>query len=478
MMRRRFLSFLLVIFFCMAVTAYADRHSFLSVAGENGEETGIYSDKTTLVLWYTDEALTDYLNREAVAYSELAEDVRVIPTLVSGLGFLEHVGEASALEEGAPDLYITTHDNLEKAALAGLAAEILRPEDVLRGDTWPNAALSSVTWHDKKIAYPFYGETTALLYNRTYLEEAARLAAAEAGEELPEDADLTERVEALLPETVGELLSFAGSYNAPDEVEAVIRFDVKDLFMDYFFAGDALNVGGDNGDNPEIVELYNDRVLTCMDIYQQLGQFFAIDPDLVTGDTIWQDFCEGRIVFTIATTDAVRKLAELESAGETRFSYGAAPLFDLTDNLPTRALSVTSCLVINGFSEHESEANRFAAWLTAEGANDLYARSGKVSIRNRAYYCEEKEIADLISAYLSVYNDSVPMPKMIETSNYWIRLETAFTDIWNGGDVNAEMKRVSEQLLSQIRGTPVVVDEIPNPERILLSEDLTEEGES
>ncbi|MBR5116860.1 MAG: extracellular solute-binding protein, partial [Lachnospiraceae bacterium] len=378
--RKRLLSLILILLAGAAVLIPVRLSPVLEMKVEEEDEGSVrpFDGKTTLILWYTDEALTDYLNREAVEYGKTSGDTRVLPVLVSGLGLLESALESSIDGTDYPDLYITTHDNLEKAALAGIASEVEHAEDVLRGDSFPEAALNSVTWHGLKIAYPFYGETVALLYNRTYLEDEAKLLAEEAGKAAPEGEELDECVRSYLPEKIADLLSFAGHYNAPDEVEAVFSFDVNDLFTDYFFAGDAIDVGGPAGDDSDQVSLYNERVLTCMDIYQQLGQFFAVDAGSVNEEKVLQDFVDGKTVFTIATMEAVQQLKQARDSGECAFVFGAAPLPSLTEDIGTRALSVTNCVVVNGFSEHMAEANRFATFLTGNATADLYVRANKM----------------------------------------------------------------------------------------------------
>ena len=79
--------------------------------------------KETLYLWYTDEALTSYLSSAAVTYNE-THDVRIVPVLESGLEYLENINQATLGEENIPDLYVLSHDSLEKAYLAGLAHEV------------------------------------------------------------------------------------------------------------------------------------------------------------------------------------------------------------------------------------------------------------------------------------------------------------------------------------------------------------------
>jgi len=129
-------------------------------------------EKDTLYLWYTDEALTSYLTSAAVTYNE-NHDVRIVPVLQSGPEYLEHVNAASLSGENLPDLYILSHDSLEKAYLAGLAEEVKLRERTSLRDTYRDTGLSAATYQGKVIGYPFYFETSALLYNKTYLEDLA-----------------------------------------------------------------------------------------------------------------------------------------------------------------------------------------------------------------------------------------------------------------------------------------------------------------
>ena len=54
---------------------------------EKQDNTVFTSEKETLYLWYTDEALTSYLSSAAVTYNE-SHDVRIVPVLESGLEYL------------------------------------------------------------------------------------------------------------------------------------------------------------------------------------------------------------------------------------------------------------------------------------------------------------------------------------------------------------------------------------------------------
>ena len=84
----------------------------------------------TLILWYTDSSLEEYIADVALAYKQ-ETGMEVVAELVDGIDYLESINFASVNESStkpAPDLYITTHDNLMKAYLAGLAVPIIDSE--------------------------------------------------------------------------------------------------------------------------------------------------------------------------------------------------------------------------------------------------------------------------------------------------------------------------------------------------------------
>ncbi len=495
-LRVRIISIILLACGLAATFVYAssDRNIF--------EDYSFFSrNRTTVRLWYTDDSLTPYLQSMAVAYSEQNEDVRVEPVLVSGLEYLEAINGASVHEENYPDLYIITNDSLEKAYLAGLAMEIENGDEFLDGSYFPAAAKYAVTYQGKRIAYPFYFETSSLVYNKTYLEnmaaeniqseidlqegEQAQAEIDENGAPSEEEAEPAEDVSAeitqgmidevvaeSLPLNISDILKFAESFNAPEQVEAVFEWDVTDIFYNYFFVGNYMNVGGEAGDDPTIIDIYNTDTISCMKIYQQLNQLFAIDPDEIDYDKIVQDFIDGKIVFTIATTDIIKKIEEAKSSGDCSYEYAVADMPGLTADFGTRTMSVTQCLVVNGLSEHSREANDVARYLCSDNSGDIFKLGNKVAAHYGVSYDDPN-----LATFVAVYADSVPMPKMIETTNLWMELDIAFTKIWNGADWNATLKQVSENIMTQITGEPYTMDPIPDPDDEAITAGLTEDND-
>ena len=463
------------------------------------------ANKTTVRLWYTDDSLTSYLQSRAVAYSETNKNVRLEPVLVSGLEYLEAINKASLTEDNYPDLFIISNDSLEKAYLAGLAMEISGGEDYLSEEMFPYAAINSVTYDGRYIAYPMYFETSSLVYNKTYLEEMAiekmqseiDAADGEAAQQAIDNASsdastmeasdaastdastqitqvmIDEEVEKNLPLTISDILKFSESYNAPEQVEAVFKWDVTDIFYNYFFVGNYMNVGGKAGDDIRQIDIYNTDTISCMKIYQQLNQFFAIDASDIDYDKVVNDFINGKIVFTVATTDILSKIKEAQASGECPYEFGVADMPSLTSEFGTRTMSVTNCIVVNGYTEHISEANAVAQFICNDKSGDIYSSSGKIAAHYGVKYDDKN-----IDTFVDVYDDSVPMPKTIETSNLWMELEIAFTKIWNGEDCNTTLRQVSERIMTQTTGESYVEEVIPDPDDEAITAGLTEDSES
>lgn len=473
-MRKRLLAVLLIVCVMAGMLYLGNENEYV---GKEEEISTLFKDKETIYFWYSDEALTDFIASAAVAFGA-EKDVRVIPVLTSDSEYLEALNQASLHSTQIPDAFILSNDSLEKAYLSGLASRITDEAGICNEDHFPETALSAVTYKDKLVAYPYYYQTSALLYNKTYLEawtaEQLQKAAEADGEEATEDtgedaadnADASgeegdtgemeatedtltvtpEQLEAGIPANMDEMLAFADNYDAPENVEAVLRWDVSDIFYNYFFVGNYMVVGGECGDDETAVDINNEAVKQCLEVYQNLNQFFYIESDSVSYDSVVQDFIDGKIVFTIATTDVLTKLKQAEEEGTFPYEYGIAMLPGPSAELQAKSLSVTNCVVVNGYSEHRELANEFAAFLTNEYYDNLYERTGKVSANLAANAGNED-----LQVFMEEYKHAGSLPKMIETSNFWIQLEILFSKVWEGEDAAGLLQELSDKITTQLQ---------------------------
>ena len=483
----------------------------IEVNDETIETEIVTSDKETIYLWYTDESLTDYLNLVAVGYGDARDDVRVIPTLVSGREYLENISKASVEGENYPDLYITTNDTLEKAHLAGLADVIKVSENKELTKYFPEVALDACTYEDEIMAYPFFYECAVLLYNETYFNEWAKAAAEaeidmaegeaaqeQAQEQPPANEDETrvavekeidpeyqEKIEKRaaqlsqesFPTSIDKLLAFSDTYDAPEQLDGIFKWDVTDIFYNYFFIGDSINAGGKFGDDPTQIDLYNEAAIRGLSAYQNLNTFFSISTGDIDYEGVLDDFKNGKVLFSIVTSDAIRTLSDAKANGEMEYDFAFANLPDIMDNTQAKSMSVTDVVAINGYSIHKDIANDFAAYLCEADGSVLYERAGKMSAMSDVDYGEYN---DYMEVFMSEYVNSSPLPKMLETSNLWVELEMMFASVWDGADANKELRLLSEQMKMQITGekvseTPIVIEEEVVEEDEIIETDTLDE---
>ena len=477
--------------------------------GNDTEEllTETVHDKESIYLWYTDENLTNFLNAAAVTYNE-ENNTRIVPMLQSPIQYLEAVNK-STIENDSPDIYIISHDSLGRAYMAGLAKPIeMAPAEY--DNIYKSPARNAVTYKDMMLGYPLNFETGALLYNKTYLESMAvtaldRIAIETAvSEGIQKTADtpatpsptltptpkpspsesakptsnaptpkptatptptatpeptptptpipytqeeINAKLKELLPLTMDDITNLADSYDAPEGVESFINWDVNDVFFNYFFIGDAIDVGGEAGWDTSIIDIYNENAISSLEAYQNMNQFFSISTDECDYEKVIQDFMDGKIIFTIATTDAISRLEQAKADGSFNYEYGVCMIPDMTEELETKSMSVTNAVAVNPFSNHMEAAEEFARFLTTEYAAELYQRSGKLPVTKSVKYD-----LDEFNIYVDEYNYSAPIPKMMETSNFWVELEAVFADVWDGDDANDRLKALAEDMIFRVTG--------------------------
>ena len=402
------------------------------------ENTG---EAVELTIWYTDAKLNTFMLEAAEEYKEKT-GITVNAQLISAVDYIETISDATFIKENGPDLFVAGSDLLQKALYAGIVDDHVSYSEAEK-DNIPQKAFDAATCDGKLIGYPFYFESCFLLYNQYYAED--------------------------WPRSVDQILEYADTFEATsttEKVQSIFKWDVSDIFYNYFFIGNYVGLGGVNGDDKAQLSLSEGNVIKSLEYYQSLNEFFAIDEETVHNEDVIQEFIDGKIVFTIAKTDAIARLDQAIAEGkvpeykleatrdeegneipprEVDCFYGVGDIPNLSEELITRGLSVTNSIVVNNYSANRAYANDFAHYVSYERAEQLYEQTGKVSV------CKSVTAGDANWERIMVqYAGSVEIPKIIEMSNYWILMEIAFANIWNGADIMTEIGNVVSQMNMQL----------------------------
>lgn len=469
--RRRIFSIVIVVAL-LIVCFFGNAYTRINLVDSNSDNNQVEND--TLTIWYTDAYLEEYLRNAAVVYEERT-GIRVIPTCVSGLEYLEAIQKATIDDGYGPDLFIVGNESLEKAYLAGLCAEVEDSSRVLNSTYFPQVSLNAISYSDSKLGYPLMFECSVFLYNRTLLEEVAANSSSEDSSDYGEGSTESEETETetvtteegetltaddILPVSIVGIIEFALKHNLPEGADSFFKWCVSDVLYEYWFTGAYLNVGGPKGDDRDAIDIYNTEAMYGLKVFQDFKQVFSMEIDETKYDEIVKEFEEGKTLFIVADTDIIEELETAKRNEEDGFNYeyGIASIGMLNDTLQSKGLSVTKLVAINGMSEKKSEAEDFAKFLTVDYSDNLYARTGKFACKYQDSY-QYPQMEDVVKTY----ENSVSLPKIVETSNFWVLTEMVYTKAWDGEDVNKLLRDLSGQVKKQIYSVYVEDEYIETP---------------
>ncbi len=431
------------------------------------------SKKEVLTLWYTEDYLDEYIRNAAVVYEEKT-GIKVVPTRVSGLEYLEEIQKATIDEGYGPDIYILGSESLEKAYLSGLCYELSDSHRVLNSTYFPETSLNAISYSNYKLGYPLLFECSVFIYNRTLLEEVAdkyneRIAGGTQiedygeGEVSDDSQNSTEPVTAdeILPTSIVGITDFALKHDLPEGCESFFKWCVSDVIFDYWFAGAYMNVGGERGEIRDNIDIYNPNSMYCLLVFQDFKQFFSMEIDEYSYEDLLKEFEEGKILFLVGDTNAINILeaAKKNEVNPFEYEYGITSIGMLNGSLQSKGLSVTKIISVNGMSEYKEDAEDFAKFLSVDYSSNLYSRAGKLACNYQKEY-QYPQMEDAVRTY----ENSVSLPKIVETSNYWVLTEMVYTKAWDGEDVNALLRDLSGQVKKQIHSIYVEDAYIETPE--------------
>lgn len=355
-----------------------------------------------LVLWYTDDKMTAYLTEAAAEFSEQFSTT-VDVKLVSSSDYLNNVAQSSVTKEAVtPDLFVAKNTLLEEIYEAGLAFE--NTSDKFTQKHFANTALSSVTYHNKKIAYPLCFHTSCLVYR----------------------CDLIEK-----PQNIDWLINYDVSQVTEVAIEKNTDINTGDVLSDFCFVGNSVLLGAQNGDDSQKVSVDRDLLNFGVSFFRDMNAFcgtvpYALEESMIEGYT------NGKNLSIILNTDYLGML-DL-SVQQSGVQYDIIKVPPLTDYFDSKTASYTDTIVVNGMSDKTILAQSFAEFITYDYVDNLYDKSGLYPAKKVG------NISDFDKIY-EIYQNSESLPKFLETQDLTLKIGQLFEDVASGSDVDAAVER-------------------------------------
>ena len=357
-----------------AALAESDSAEF---AADGSAEAAYMKAEADLVFWYEDETYTDFLEMAAVRYFA-EKGVKVALEYHKTIDYIGDIYERTMQDDGFPDVYLTSGDNLEEAYLYGLVSvnESNREDAAIA----QNALLASA-YEGKNLGYPLSYNTCVFIYQPAYFEE--------------------------VPESIQAIIDYSRENEPEENVEYLLEWDVNDAFYDFPFISNSVSF---EKSEAEYMEVVYDETLYEQDLafFEEILQYFSVDADGVSEDSIIENFLAGKTLCAIIDTDSLYRLED--------YHYSVTAIPRLNDSLATYSCAITDMLLVNEFTEHKELAADFAEYVTVELADELHRLSGHYSVVALPSQQRTERVA------YQIYEESIPVPNSLDARDFWVDL--------------------------------------------------------
>ena len=399
------------------ITASGCKIQYSEEVTSEGETSVKENINAVIDVRYTNEKFKTYFEYCEKAFEKSNPDVDIrLVYAKEDSQYLQNIIEGSYSEETTVDVYMASDSSLGMAYLAGIAAK--NPYDVFSEENYCRTAINACSYGENLIAYPLSYDTSFFVYREGFLT-AEDMRTFENLKLFGENADYSSE----------ELMT----------IESIFRCDLNDIFINYGFIGAGIDLGGDSGSDPAVIDILTGKTTKSVYDYISIIDYFSINTEEKYDDII-NKFIEGKYLSTIASTYDLDTILESDAECE----MGAFPDYNELDT--SSPLSITQCLVVNPNSDYVSIASDFARFTTYETASILYEMTGTLSSRRNIKY----ENAELEKIYDS-YEKSDCKNKLQYGEQVYPLIEIALHNIIAGNDSEEEFTKVEDYMKNQLK---------------------------
>lgn len=367
----------------------------------------------TLVVWESKEerSFTDEIAKQ---FTEKYN----VPVKVEEVAATDQVTKLS--QDGpsglAADIVMFPHDNLGRAAAAGL----LLANDAFKDETTKNnteASIQGVTYDGVLYGYPRAAETYALYYNKSLVKE--------------------------VPKTFDDVITFGKSFTDKAKKKYGIMWETGNMYFNYpFIATTGGYIFGKNGTDKEDIGINSDASIEGLKTYAQLKEVLPVKSGDINPDIKRSLFNSGDVAMDI---NGPWELAGYKTAlGD---NLGVVPIPTIGGK-PAISFSGIKAWYVNSFTKYPNAAELFANFASGKDAQLLLnTKVGSIPTNNEALESDQIKNDPFISAFAEQTKNSQPMPSIPEMGNVWSPVNAALPEIWdNNADPKTAMDKAAEQI--------------------------------
>jgi len=378
----------------------------------------------TINVWYDNKDYERYLNTVASGLKAANNLITVNPVYIEAQDIIDTLYTETVRNNNAPDVYLMSAENSDKAYLLGLMLENDSYGDIYNENIYGKAAIKSASYKGKLYGYPVSFDMPVMVYNKKYASSV---------------------------DSYYEIKQISDNYQVTEEnqnIKKVFDFDASDMLINYPYVGRYMNIGGDVSENADIFTIDELNFKRALKEYASLKNTFGIDRNESTHDSCLDEFTQNKLLYTIVNTSDLKKI------DDSGVSYGIIPVPYLSEGLESVPMSITTLAVVNPYTSDISVAKTVARAISYDYAADMQALSGHVSARADLIKKGRKADNTDYNMLHDIYSDSIVKAKYVGVQNIYTRYEILIHQIWDGKSVDDaynEFHKGVESFLTSIR---------------------------
>lgn len=378
----------------------------------------------TINVWYDNKDYERYLNTVASGLKAANNLITVNPVYIEAQDIIDTLYTETVRNNNAPDVYLMSSENSDKAYLLGLMLENDSYGDIYNENIYGKAAIKSASYKGKLYGYPVSFDMPVMVYNKKYASSV---------------------------DSYDEIKQISDNYQVTEEnqnITKVFDFDASDMLINYPYVGRYMDIGGDVSENADIFTIDELNFKRALKEYASLKKTFGIDRNESTHDSCLDEFTQNKLLYTIVNTSDLKKI---DDSGVT---YGIIPVPYLLEGLESVPMSITTLAVVNPYTSDISVAKTVARAISYDYAADMQALSGHVSARADLIKKGRKADNTDYNMLHDIYSDSIVKAKYVGVQNIYTRYEILIHQIWDGKNVDDaynEFHKGVESFLTSIR---------------------------
>ncbi|MGN0317514.1 MAG: hypothetical protein ACI4E1_06190 [Lachnospira sp.] len=370
-------------------------------------------EPVTITVWFSDKSYTDYLRLAAEEFSLANNLVSIKLEYKEVDDILQTVYDETVRNNNAPDIYLMSSEDCEKAYLMGLMLENNKFPEVYSEDNYGSACLRECSFDGKLYGYPIDFNAAFMIYNKDYMSEVSSF---------NEINEMTEN------HVVDE---------SNKNVSMVFNMDASSMFPNYAFAGSYITFSEETDTGEVSIGINETAVKAALKKYAELKEIHGIKRNFTTMETCIEQFNSGRLMCTIIDAK------HLNQIDATKVRYGICAIPSLDDNLVSKTLSVTTMAVVNPYTSNIEVSQAVAKAFSYDYVDTLETYAGRCAARANIEELINKEAYDNIHA---IYSESTNKARYIGLGEFYIRYEILLHDVWDGKDIDESYAAFKESL--------------------------------